>query len=115
MAEPITTYDAVPPHERAIYKSGQGARPPEALPRWSGACEPPPVGSYVRTSTLGVAEIHAYFVQYGWLGVIAKPLAPPEWFLRKNGAGATGHVFGAEIIEALPDPAPVVALHPQPA
>ena len=67
--------------------------------RWSAPFPPPAVGGRVkvRMNGLGLATVTGYFVQDGWLGVVVKLDAPPEWYGKQNGGNVPGHSFGAEI------------------
>lgn len=77
---------------------------------WSGKADVPALGSFIdiRMNQIGPAEVIGYFSDAGWLGVLAKPLSPPEWFIRQEGYNRTCHVFGAEIGAVL-DKKPVIA------
>lgn len=72
---------------------------------WSGGNMPvPAIGDIVkaRINRIGAVEIVSYFCEDGWLGVLARPLNPPEWYIRQNGRDATCHLFGCEV-----DPLPL--------
>lgn len=79
------------------------------LAQWSGEGEPPEVGACVnvRINGIGPAKIERYFIQDGFLGVLATPLQPPEWYVKQNGYNVAMHVFGAEM-DADPIPEPVI-------
>lgn len=67
---------------------------------WSAHAFPPPaVGDRVRVAVNGIgwAVVTGYFVEAGYLGVIALCEAPPERFLKQWGGNAPIHAFGAEI------------------
>ena len=94
------TFDVLPAFEQAI-RGEDGKHQPSANgnPLWSGASQPPDIGSVVsiRMNRIGLAKVVGYFVEGGYLGLLVKPYAPPDWYIRQNGYNATGHVFGAEI------------------
>lgn len=66
--------------------------------RWSGNFKPE-IGETVlaRINGIGTCNILGYYMEYDWIGVIAKPTQPPEWFVRQNGAEALCGLMGAEI------------------
>ena len=59
----------------------------------------PEIGETVlaRINGIGTCNILGYYMEYDWIGVIAKPTQPPEWFVRQNGAEALCGLMGAEI------------------
>lgn len=64
----------------------------------------PQVGEQIviTVNGIGPARVQGYFVEHSFAGVIAKPLAPPDWFKRnvandkKGPLGDCAGVFGAE-------------------
>ena len=72
------------------------------LPIWSGKAAVPAIGSdiYIRINGIGKSQVVAYATYEGYLGVMAWPYNPPEWWVKQNGAAGpdnAGLVFGAEI------------------
>lgn len=51
----------------------------------------------VRINRLRASRVVGYFVEHGFLGLLVKPLAPPEWFVKQNGRFSECHVFGTEV------------------
>jgi len=88
----------LPAFEKGIFTDGQAA-PAILYPRWSGANDPPAIGTFVQVKINGIgpAQVVGYFTEHAWLGLLVKPVTPPEWFTNQNGYNATGHVFGAEV------------------
>ena len=68
-------------------------------PAWSRQDPPPAIGEVVNIAInqIGLAKVMGYFVEGGYLGVLTKPIDPPDWFIRQKGYFATAHVFGAEL------------------
>ena len=66
---------------------------------WSGAMEPPPVGTKVRANfnNLGEATVTGYFVEEGYLGVECEPVNPPAWWRKQNPTWKKYMLFGVEI------------------
>lgn len=97
--------DALPAFER--YSGAESAQGEVAL--WSGDGQPPGVGECVnvRINGIGPAKVERYFIQDGFLGVLATPLQPPEWYVKQNGYNVAAHVFGAEM-DADPIAEPVI-------
>lgn len=56
---------------------------PAGNPQWSGKSEIPPVGSTVQVqhSEWGQVTVKGYVVEDGFLGVVAEPKDPPQWWL----------------------------------
>lgn len=67
----------------------------------------PAVGDTVRVriNRIGPSRVIGYFVDDGFLGLLVRPLAPPEWFVKQNGRFSECHVFGSEIEPLTDDPA----------
>lgn len=67
--------------------------------KWGGKEPPPSIGSKVTVAVnmIGAGVVRSYFVQEGFLGVLVKPDAPPDWYIKQNGADQPCHVFGAEL------------------
>lgn len=92
--------DKVPEYEAAIWNEEKTKilnKGGKAL--WSAKFAPPAVGEVVviRINAIGNAVVEGYCLAYGFLGVMAKPLDPPEWYVKQNGGNVAGCVFGAEI------------------
>ena len=71
-------------------------------PIWSGkggALSIPKIGDTVDVgvNSIGKSVVSSYFIEHGYLGVKVIPIAPPEWYIKQNGAKAECHIFGAEI------------------
>ena len=68
--------------------------------QWSGTNPPPAIGMTIKAEIngIGLCKVTGYFADGGYLGVLAKPLNPPAWYVKQNGKDAIGHFFGAEII-----------------
>lgn len=66
---------------------------------WSGTMDPPKVGDVIRIkiNNIGQAEVVGYGVADCWLGVMAKPMNPPAWYVKQNGGNIASIVYGAEI------------------
>lgn len=71
---------------------------------WSGAGEPPAIGSRVnvRMNGFGMATVRWYFIEYGWLGVEVECDVRPAWHVKqcKDPDRIYPMVFGAELKEA---------------
>jgi hypothetical protein len=104
-------FDALPAYERAIWIDGKPAPAAPGVARWSADAPPPPIGAaiVVTMNGLGTAIVAGYFVEADWLGLLVDFLAPPEWHAKQNGAGARGHIFGAEMRLATPAEAEAAA------
>jgi len=89
----------LPDFELVVPQNGYDMSLAPSRARWSGSCPPPPVGAivFVRMNRIGASQVIGYFVEDNWLGLLIKPIDPPDWFVRQNGYNAKGHVFGAEI------------------
>lgn len=66
--------------------------------KWSGNFIPK-IGETVFAviNDIGKCQVLGYYLEDGWIGVIAKPAQPPEWFIRQNGKNAVCGLFGTEI------------------
>lgn len=66
--------------------------------KWSGTFIPE-IGEKIVAAVNGIgeSEVLGYYLQAGWIGVIALPNNPPEWFVKQNGKNAVCGLFGAEI------------------
>ncbi len=69
--------------------------------KWSGNFIPK-IGEtvFAVVNDIGKCQILGYYLEDGWIGVIAKPAQPPEWFVRQNGENAVCGLFGTEIQKA---------------
>jgi len=80
--------------------------PPEN--KWSNLTfAVPAIGTIVHVwiNRIGAARVESYFIEHGFLGLLVKPLAPPEWFVKQNGRYSECHVFGTEVEPLTDDPA----------
>lgn len=103
----IIAYQELPNYVQAIFKGDKLENGDSLLPKWSGVNPPPQVGECVTVAinAIGPAKVEGYFAESGWLGLLVKPLDPPEWFVGQNGYNASARVFGAEIApQAIPEP-----------
>lgn len=72
----------------------------EVLGLWSGGgLEVPAVGAavQVRCNGLGAGVVVGHFVVHGYLGVLVRFAAPPDWYVMQAGRDHAGHLFGAEL------------------
>lgn len=78
------------------------------IPLWSGKIAPPDVGSVVLVSgyQMGRCTVVRYFTECGFLGVEVKPHRPPRWHTKQNGAGATFHAMGCDLVPQTPPKPP---------
>lgn len=88
----------VPPHTRDLASPDQF--------RWSSPHEVPAIGDdiVIRINAIGRAKVVGYATVSGYLGVMAVPCSPPEWWVRQNGPAGDHNaalVFGAEMTPAL--------------
>jgi len=68
--------------------------------KWSGETIPEIRDTITaKVNNLGKCYVLGYLLQDKWISVIAKPLNPPEWFIKQNGKSALVTLFGAEIAE----------------
>ena len=72
-----------------------------AEPQWISRRGVPAVGEIVtvKINSIGRSIVEKYFVEHGFLGLLVKPLNPPSWYVRQNGADESCHVFPAEVEE----------------
>jgi hypothetical protein len=90
----------VPAHIRYLAKQDT---PRDEIPtgiKWSNLTfDVPAIGDIVnvRINRLRASRVVGYFTEHGFLGLLVKPLAPPEWFVKQNGRFSEAHVFGAEV------------------
>ena len=72
----------------------------ESMPdgQWSNTFIPK-VGGFVmaRINNIGKCRVLGFFEKDGRVGIIAKPVKPPKWFVFQNEAHALCCLFGAEI------------------
>lgn len=71
---------------------------PAGHPTWTGEAPIPGVGSDVPIahSNWGTVKVKGYTVEDGFLGVVAEPLNPPQWWLdqkKKHGQRHRNVVF----------------------
>ena len=69
---------------------------------WSGTAAPPSVGATVPTylNEIGEIKITGYTTIEGYLGVVAVPLTPPDWYLKnceEEGTDTEGVWFGLDL------------------
>ena len=69
--------------------------------KWVSDKPIPKVGEKViaAINAIGPVIVERYFVEYGFIGVIAKPTDPPKWYIKQNGKDASAHFFPSEIRE----------------
>jgi len=72
----------------------------ESVPdgKWSNTFMPK-IGELVmaKVNDIGKCRVLGYFKEDGRIGVVAKPVHPPKWYVRQKGAWAMSRLFGAEI------------------
>ena len=66
--------------------------------KWSNTFMPK-IGELVmaKVNDIGKCRVLGYFKEDGRIGVVAKPVHPPKWYVRQKGAWAMSRLFGAEI------------------
>jgi hypothetical protein len=97
MTNELTTYDAIPDYEIAIWHDDNSLANKEAT-KWSGKIAPPPVGTEIVVTmwtTPGVGIVTGYFTEGGWLGLLVRMYTAPEWHRKKNPDGMA-YIFGPE-------------------
>lgn len=75
--------------------------------KWSGRQDPPAVGAKVHCymNKLGSGTVLAYFVEYGWLGVLVQLDKNPAWRRKQlNGNNPPAHLFGIDLEPREPVP-----------
>ena len=72
-----------------------------AEPKWVTDKPVPAVNTLVNVKINGIgrSKVLRYFTEHGFLGLVVKPLSPPDWYAKQNGADAECHVFPAECEE----------------
>jgi hypothetical protein len=50
-----------------------------------------------KVNNIGECRVMGWFKEDGWVGIIALPLNPTEWYVRQNGENNVCGLFGAEI------------------
>lgn len=70
--------------------------------KWSGPEPIPRIGADVRIKMngIGLGRVISYAAYCGYLGLMVMPYAPPDWWIRQNGAPTPERAalaFGAEI------------------
>lgn len=93
-------FSAVPLYAHAIFgPQGEIVNKGSSLPIWSNDKPLPAIGTqvHVRINGIGAAVVEKYFIEYGFLGLLVRPLNPPDWYVKQNGRRALGHVFGIEV------------------
>lgn len=73
--------------------------------KWSSPNEVPAIGDdiVIRINWIGRAKVVGYATVSGYLGVMAVPHTPPDWWIRQNGLPGPHNaalVFGAEMTPA---------------
>ena len=43
--------------------------------------------------------VTGYFVEYGFIGLLCRPIDPPQWYIKQNGRDASCHIFPSETKE----------------
>lgn len=91
-------FKVLPSFTRAVWSDGKLANESDPM-KWSGKNEPPAIGAKVKAfvNGLGTGTVLSYFVEYEWLGVLVQLDAPPEWYIKQNGANKPGHLFGIDL------------------
>ena len=77
-------------------------RSEEGVLIWTGDQPVPSIGSdvHVRINQIGTVRVVGYASEYQFLGIMAYPLNPPDWWIKSNGPASpesAGLVFGAEL------------------
>jgi len=75
--------------------------------KWSGDAAPPTIGQRVHCymNGLGDGTVLAYFVEYGWLGVLVQLDRNPAWRKSQNkGQNPPAHLFGLDLERRKPAP-----------
>jgi hypothetical protein len=68
--------------------------------KWSGDGIPPKIGAKVHCylNGIGPCTVLKYFVEYGWLGIIAEVKKNPAWRKKQdNGVNVPAHLFGLDL------------------
>jgi hypothetical protein len=90
-------------HSLPVFKRREGDERPYRHALWSGAGEPPAVGSrvIVRINGIGPGTVTGYAVEGGYLGVMvqADEATRPDWHKKQNPSNGPAIVFGAELKE----------------
>lgn len=82
-------------------KDGKSIPGTAEAPAWFGIYSPPAVGETIKIkiNKIGLAKVTGYFTEGGYLGVLNKPIEPPDWYIKQNGLNAVGGAFGPEIYQ----------------
>ena len=95
MTNELTTYDALPAYEQAVWHDGKVN--PAAI-KWGGKLAPPHVGTEIVVTmwtTPGRRRVTGYFTEGGWLGLLVRMYTAPDWHRKKNRDGMA-YIFGPE-------------------
>jgi hypothetical protein len=95
--------DKVPEYEAPVWNEERNAiLNKSGKPLWSGEFAPPEIGDEVviKINGIGKAKVEGYCLLDGFLGVMAKAIDPPGWFVKQNGGNVASCVFGMEISPA---------------
>lgn len=92
--QPLERFDALPRYTTDMSS--------DTALKWSGLEPVPEIGSEVliTINRIGMARVVSYAAFAGYLGLMAYPLNPPDWWICQNGAACADNaslVFGAEI------------------
>jgi hypothetical protein len=93
----MTTYfDECPDFAYRVDEYASGAD--ETAPLWSSLKPPPEIGDRinVRVNWIGTCTVLRYFVEHGYLGILALPDKCPEWMREQNGTTKV-HLFGIDL------------------
>jgi hypothetical protein len=74
--------------------------------KWSGRADPPVIGARVHAymNKLGSGTVRAYFVEYGWLGVLVQLDKNPAWRRKQLQGNPPAHLFGIDLEKREPAP-----------
>ncbi|VTU32011.1 hypothetical protein H4CHR_02924 [Variovorax sp. PBS-H4] len=93
--------DTLPPFVHMTAEDARAGKTTDLL-MWSAPFDPPAIGDTIRIriNAIGLAKVTAYASMDGYLGVMAAPIDPPDWWIKQNGKPSPtndGLCFGAEI------------------
>lgn len=92
--------DKVPEYEAPIWnEENNGILNKGGKALWSAEFAPPAVGDeiIIKINAIGKARVKGYCLVDGFLGVMARPIDPPEWFVKQNVGNVDSCCFGVEI------------------
>ena len=93
-------YDQIPAW--VYWSPGQSTATRDGELLWSGDSPPPKVGEIIDVAfnKIGRCRVTGYASEFHWLGVMAVPLNPPDWWVIQNGIPGDANaalVYGCEI------------------